>query len=104
MKATPISQVRAHGGREALVTKTVALLGGDDETKSTLMGTTNKKLLRVFETANIVKERFGTRKDLEQKILTTRYPKGNVDDGFLKQVNTATLKRLLEIHNQTPAA
>lgn len=103
MKATPLQQVTSRfGGREGLVDAIMPLLdGADDDTRASLMGTTNKKLLRIHETANIVKERFGSRKDLIESIVKARYPKGKPDDGFLKRVEESTLKRLLELHRQT---
>ncbi len=103
MAATPLQTVKQQfGGRQGLVDKIVPLLdGADDDTKSILMGTTNRKLLRIYETATTVKEKFGSRKNLVETIVSARYPKGNPDDGFLKKVEEATLKRLLEIHRQT---
>ena len=102
MRATPLSQVKSQfGNRQGLVDAILPLLGSQDEdTKSRLMGTSNKKLLRIFETANIVKDRFGSRKNLVQEILTLRYPNRAPDDGFLKKVEEATLKNLLELHRQ----
>jgi hypothetical protein len=102
MKASPLQQVKEQfGGREQLVDKILPLLESDDakETKSTLMGTTNKKLLRIYETALQVKE-YGGRKSLIEKLTTLRYPKGNPDDGFLKSAEEATQKRLLEMYRQ----
>lgn len=102
MKASPLQQVKEQfGGREQLVAKIIPLLetGEADEAKSALMGTTNKKLLRIYETALQVKEH-GGRKSLIEKLTTLRYPKGNPDDGFLKSAEEATLKRLLEMYRQ----
>jgi hypothetical protein len=102
MKVTPMQTVKQKfGGRSGLVDAILPMLdGADDDTRSRLMGTANKKLLRIHETATQVKDRFGSRKNLQETILKVRYPKGKPDDGFLKRMETATLKRLLEIHRQ----
>ena len=103
MAMSPLQQVKKFGGRQQLIEKIMPLLdGADDGTRSSLNGTTNKKLLRIYETAELVKTQHGGRKALIAKIVTARYPKGKADDGFLKQVEEATLKRLLEFHNQAP--
>ncbi|MEC8024951.1 MAG: hypothetical protein VX223_13530 [Myxococcota bacterium] len=102
MKASPLQQVHEKfGSREKLVEKIIPLLetGDTDDAKSALMGTTNKKLLRIYETAIQVKEH-GGRKNLIEKLTTLRYPKGNPDDGFLKSAEEATQKRLLEMYRQ----
>ncbi|MFT5430778.1 MAG: hypothetical protein ACI9OJ_001456 [Myxococcota bacterium] len=104
MQASPLQIVKdTYGGRSQLVDKIVALHeGGDsDETRSSLMGTSNKKLLRIYAAVQEVKETHGGRKSLIQKITTARYPKGKPDDGFIRRVEEATPKRLLEIYRQT---
>lgn len=104
MRATPLQQVKTtHGGRAQLVEKILALHEGKDadETRSSLMGTTNKKLLGIYEAVKSVKETHGGRKSLIEKITAARYPKGTPDEGFLKRVEEATPKRLLEIYRQT---
>ena len=102
MKATPLARVRTDfGSKQALVDQILPLLESrDEETRSVLMGTTNAKLLRIHETAQEVKSRFGSRKNLVEAILKARYPNGNPDDGYLKRVEEATMKRLLEMHRQ----
>jgi len=102
---SPLQHVKKEfNGRAGLVDAIMPLLdGADDETRSRLMGTTNKKLLRIYETAKVVSDKFGGRKSLVEKIVSTRYPKGNPDDGFLKRVEESSLKHLLEIHNQVSA-
>ena len=102
MKASPLQQVKEQfGSREQLVAKIIPLLesGDTDEAKSALMGTTNKKLLRIYQSAIQVKEH-GGRKSLIEKLTNLRYPKGNPSDGFLKSAEEATLKRLLEMYRQ----
>jgi len=101
MKASPLTQVKDHGGREKLVNQIIPLLetGDAEAAKSALMSTTNKKLLRIYETALEVKEH-GGRKSLIEKLTQLRYPTGNPDDGFLKSAEEATQKRLLEMYRQ----
>ena len=100
MKATPLQQVKNEfGSREKLVDTILPLLESkDDDTRSRLMGTTNSKLLRIHETAIELKNRFGSRKNLVEKIVALRYPTGKPDDGFLKKVEEATAKNLLDLY------
>ncbi len=103
MKKSPLQRVKAEfNDRDGLVNAILPLLESKDEdTRSRLMGTTNQKLLRIYDVANIVKSKFGSRKNLVEQILTTRYPNGRTpDDGFLRRVEEATDKRLLDIHRQ----
>lgn len=101
-KMTPMQQVKQqYGGRKALVEAIMPLLETKDEVvRGKLMGTANSKLLRIHDTAKVVREKFGSRKSLVEKILAARYPKGKPDDGFLKRVEEASLKRLLDMHRQ----
>ena len=102
MKMSPMQQVKDQfGGRAALVDAIMPVLeSSDDDLRSRLMGTSNKKLLRIYETAGQVKERFGSRKNLAEKVIALRFPKGKADDGFLKRVNEASMKRLLDLYRQ----
>ena len=102
MKATPFQTVKSqHGGRAALVSKILPLLGGEaDKAKSALMGTANKKLIRIYQVAQTVQKKFGTRKELVSKITALRYPTGNVGDGYVKKLEESTLKRLLDEYRQ----
>lgn len=103
MNKTPYQRVVAEfQTRPGLVDAILPLLESKDEdTRSRLMGTTNAKLLRIYDTAQIVKSRFGSRKNLVEGILAARYPNnGTPDDGFLRRVEEASDKRLLDIHRQ----
>ena len=102
MKSTPLQQVNTQfGGREKLVDTILPLLESkDDDTRSRLMGTTNRKLLRIHATALELKERFGSRKNLIEKIMNLRHPNGKPDDGFVKTVEEATAKNLLDLYTQ----
>ena len=102
MKKTPMQLVNERfGSRAKLVDAIMPLLGSSDQNLQTrLMSTSNKKLLRIHETAEIVQNKFGARKELVEKVVALRYPKGNPDDGYLKRVEEASLKRLLDMYRQ----
>jgi hypothetical protein len=102
MKATPAQYVKAKfGDRAGIVAAILPLLESDKaEAKSTLMGVSNKQLMKILGAAQELKQKFGSRKDLIAKIVTLRYPNGNVGDGFLKRLETVTVKRLLEEYRQ----
>ncbi len=89
------------GSREKLVSAIMPLLETkDDDVRSKLMGTSNKKLIRIHETAVQMNDKFGSRKNLVEKITELRYGKNTPDDGFLKRVNEASAKRLLDMYTQ----
>lgn len=107
MKLTPMQQVKKEfgdeGSRARLVDAIMPLLETKDpQVRSRLMGASNKKLVRIQETATEVKNRFGSRKSLVEKIIALRYPGAGrtADDGFVKRVEEATLKHLLELYRQ----
>ena len=102
MKKTPMQMVSDRfGSRSGLVDAIMPLLGSSDkELQGRLMGISNKKLLRIHETAEIVQNKFGSRKDLVSKVVSLKYPKSSPDDGYLKRVEEASLKRLLEMYRQ----
>ena len=105
MRLTPLQEVRERfGSRAALIDAIVSLLDvTDEDTRSRLQGTTNRKLLRIHATAQEVRDRFGGRKALMEEILRIRYPHGKPDDGFLRRLEEASPKRLLEMHRQESA-
>ncbi len=102
---TPLQQVKQRfGSKSQLVESLLPLLETKEAAvKSALMGTTNAKLLRIHASATEVRERFGSRKGLIERITATRYPQGKADDGFERKVQEATLKQLLELHRQVGA-
>ena len=102
MKLSPLQQVKQQfGGREKLVDAIIPLLESkDDDTRARLMGSPNRKLLRIHALAIELKERFGSRKNLTDKIIGLKYPNGSPDDGYVKRVEEATHKRLLDMYTQ----
>jgi hypothetical protein len=103
MKLTPLQRVKKDfGDRSGLLDAIMPLLGTTDkQVRSSLSGTSNAKLLRIYETAQEVKTRFGSRKVLSERVIELRYPKGKPDDGFVKRVEEATHKRLLDLYRQS---
>ena len=98
-KQTPLQIVTDQfGGRKALVDKIMKLVDTDSDTRSRLMGTTNKKLLRIHEVAVEVHDRFGGRKQLIDAIAGLQFPKGKPNDGWRQSVSDHTDKRLLDLH------
>lgn len=100
--ATPVQKVKQqYGDRAGLVAKILPLLGEDAaQAKGPLMGTPNKKLLRIFNVAQAVQKKFGSRKELIAKITALRYPNGKAADGFLKKLEESNLKRLYDEYRQ----
>ena len=101
---TPRQTVDAKfGGRTKLVDDIVSLTGGDKETRQRLMGTTNKKLLRIHEVATTVKSRFGGKAGLIDamealQFAHTKSKKANA--GWREKMEGFTVKRLLDMHRQ----
>jgi len=91
------------GSRTDLVKDIVKLTGGDDDTRSRLMGTTNKKLLRIHEVAKLVDSKFGGKSGLIDamealQFAHTKSKKAN--DGWRDKMEGYTVKRLLDMHRQ----
>ena len=77
MKKTPKQQVEAKFGTRADLVKAIAgLIDADEDTRSSLMGTTNKKLLRIHEVATTVKTRFGGKSGLLDAIEKLQFDGG----------------------------
>lgn len=88
------------GSRAALVDAATQLVGGGKETRARLMGTTNKKLLRIHEVATTVQERFGGKAGLIDALAQLQFPGGNANPGWRTKMETFTVKRLLDLHRQ----
>ena len=87
-------------GRKQLVDAIVSLTDGDDGTRSSLMGTTNKKLLRIHEVATTVKDRFGGKSGLLDALAKLQFGNGKVTEGWRNKMEGYTAKRLLDMHRQ----
>mgnify|MGYP001380419819 CR=1 FL=1 len=101
MKKTPRQIVAdSFGGRAQLVDAIVALTGEGVEAKSTLMGTTNKKLLRIHEAASQAQTRFGGKSGLIDALAGIQFAGGKPNAGWREKMEGHTVKRLLDHHRQ----
>jgi predicted RNA polymerase sigma factor len=86
--------------RSALVGKIVKLLDGDAGTKSRLMGTTNKKLLRLHDVATTVKTSFGGKSGLIDAIAAAKPGQGTAQKEWRTKMEQYTVKRLYDVYRQ----
>lgn len=90
MKPSPAQSVNKNfGGRSGLVDKLLPMVDdlrdeGQDALRSRLMALPNKKLLRLYDVEQKVRERFGDRAKLVQHILDARGTAGLSADANLK--------------------
>jgi len=98
---TPKQMVeKRFGTRSDLVSAIMPMVGGDDATRSKLMGTTNAKLLRIYETAKKVQDTYGGKTGLIDAIAKLQFPAGKPNDGWREKMEGRTVKRLLDAHRQ----
>jgi hypothetical protein len=115
MRPTPVQTVKkSFEGRAKLVTELAGMVDkqhGDstpDEVKSRLMGLSNKKLLRLYQVEQKVREKFGDRAKLIEHIVSARKKGGlTADDAFRAKLETFSKARLLDMtrmnHGEKPA-
>ena len=89
------------GSRSQLVAEIAKLTGADGSEKQRLMGTTNKKLLRIHETAQIAQDKFGGKAGLIKAIAELKFEGGKATDAWSQKMEGMTVKRLLEVHRQS---
>ena len=89
------------GSRTELVAAIAKLTKADGEEKSRLMGTTNKKLLRIHETAQYAQDKFGGKSGLIDTIAQLKFADRKVNDGWRTKMEGMTVKRLVEVHRQS---
>lgn len=100
-KPTPKQRVESDfGTRGDLVNAIVGLIGEDGNARGRLMGTTNKKLLRIHEVATTVKGTFGGKSGLIDAMATLQFPTGKANAGWRDKMEAFTVKRLLDHHRQ----
>ncbi|MCB9729826.1 MAG: hypothetical protein H6744_15305 [Deltaproteobacteria bacterium] len=87
------------GSRAALVDAIIGVLGDEEGLRSRLMGTTNKKLLRIHEVAQTVQKRFGGKSGLLDAAAKLQFPKGGPNPGWREKMEGYTVKRLLDHHD-----
>jgi hypothetical protein len=112
MKPTPHQLVKKNfEGRAGLVDKLADMVDkqhGDtskEQVKSRLMALPNKKLLRLYQVEQRVRERFGDKDGLIKHILDKRKEAGlTADDSLRTKLEGYTKKRLLDLTKQRHAA
>ena len=88
------------GTRQDLVAKLAPLLGANDDEKHALLGTTNAKLLRIYEVAQEVDKKFGGKGGLIDAIAALQFKGGKPNDGWREKMQGLTVKRLFDKHRQ----
>lgn len=88
------------GTRGDLVDAIVKLTGEDDGGRSRLMGTTNKKLLRIHEVSAMVQETHGGKGGLVDAIGQLQFKAGKPNQGWREKMEGRTVKWLLDHHRQ----
>ncbi len=88
------------GTRKDLVDAILKLTGDGAGARSALMGTTNKKLLRIHEVATQVQERFGGKDGLIDAIAKLQFGGSAPNAGWREKMQGRTVKRLLDMHRQ----
>ena len=83
---SPLQRVRdEHGSKEELVEKLVEDVPEPPEDEDPLdfeeriSGTSNKKLLRLWDSYQVIQDEFGSKQALIDKLVTDRFPGGNSD-------------------------
>jgi hypothetical protein len=89
------------GSRSQLVSEIAKISGADGEEKQRLMGTTNKKLLRIHETAQQAQDKFGGKAGLIKAIEELKFEGRKGSAAWTKKMEGMTVKRLLEVHRQS---
>ncbi len=98
---TPKQEVEARfGTRSDLVDAVVGLVGGDADTRRRLMGTTNKKLLRIHAVAKQVGDQFGGKSGLIDACSKLQFGDTAPNAGWREKMEGWTAKRLLDHHRQ----
>ncbi len=112
MASTPHQTVKKNfESRAKLVEQLVGLVdkqNGDstpEQVKSRLMGLPNKKLVRLYQVEQKVREKFGTREKMLAHIVDARKKAGlSADAAFQKILDGYTKARLLDMTKMTYAA
>ena len=100
-KPTPKQMVdQQFGTRGDLVNVIIGFIGDEGDTRSRLMSTTNKKLLRIHEVATTVQNDFGGKSGLIDAIATLQFPGSKSNTGWREKMDGFTVKRLLDHHRQ----
>jgi len=104
-KPTPRQIVASKfGTRGDPVNAIVTLIGDDGGARRRLSGTTNKKLLRIHEVSQKVKDTFGDKSGLIDAIAGLQFPGSKPNAGWREKMDAYTAKRLLDHHRQLTTA
>ena len=100
-KKSPKQLVEAKfGTRGDLVDAIIGLTGDGGDSRSSLMGTTNKKLLRIHEVAEKVSSTYGGKSGLIDAISSLQFSSGKPNAGWREKMEGKTVKFLLDHHRQ----
>ena len=103
---SPLQQVKDSGGREKLISDLAGMVDdlhgeGADSLKSRLSGLSNKKLVRLYQIENNVRENYGDRAKLVEHIIAARVQAGlTADDNFKNSLDAYSKGRLLDMTRQ----
>lgn len=102
---TPKQQLaETFGTRQDLVSKILPMIGGGDADKKALMGTTNAKLIRLYEVASEVSKKFGGKSGLIDAIAKLQFAGGSPNAGWREKMTSLSIKRLFDKHRQLGGA
>ena len=101
MKPSPKKMVESRFGTRAdLVAAILPLIDGDDDARGRLNGTTNKKLLRIYEVSKEVSDRFGGKSGLIDACAKLQFANGKPNPGWREKMERWTVKKLYDHHRQ----
>ena len=106
MKLSPLAKVnKRFGSKEALVKQVIPMLDKDkdeskDDFKSRINSLSNSKLMRLFDNHTRVKDEFGSKTKLVDKIMDLKKPVNSdkIDKDYRNKLLTLRVARLLEIY------
>lgn len=100
--ATPLETVKKQfGSKESLVSRLVPMLDRpsdetDDNFTERLLRVSNKKLLKLLDREQTVREKFGSREALVDRIVSLRF--GRADADYRRKISGYSTGRLLSMH------
>jgi hypothetical protein len=107
---SPLQKVKDNGGREKLVSDLTGMVDdlrdeGATALTSRLSRLSNKKLIRLYEIENKVREKFGDRAKLVDHIIEVRTTAGlTADENYKNALASYSKGRLLDLTRQNLAA
>ena len=104
-KKSPLQIVNdEHGSKKELAEKVLALLDRPEDGEEasdfdrSIQTMSNRKLLRLWNSHALLKEKFGSKEDLIKSVVAARFPGGN--DDYAAKLSTFTVPRLLDLARQ----